>query len=188
MNDAGYTLVETLLALVMLSLAVAGLSMGLQVFGERQLRTAAAVTRLQDLRMAQAALEDILDLHAPFRSDLPAELSGEATRFHFACAAPEPCEVSTAYRDERWGLKVTDGRGSERRLPLHLASPAEFRFVGERRTLAVWPDPAAGAREGLRAVALVEVGPTGETPVLTAHVWREQPADCVFDTVLRDCR
>jgi hypothetical protein len=189
MNDAGYTLAEALVALMMISLAIGGLSVGIGVLAGAEGRTADTIARADAAHLAQAALERALQPQGAFRSRDGGRLTGAASGFSYACGEDRPCRVDLASDAKRppkgVALSLTDA-GGVRHLALRQAGPAHFVYQGEGTTLDAWP-PTDGARQALRAILLVRDGAADE-PLLAARLWAQQPARCDFDVVMQDCR
>lgn len=188
MGDAGYTLAETLLGLAILSLAIGGLSTGVQVLGDWQAATASTISHLQNVNAAQLRLDDLAAEHGPFRSDVAGEFIGNAKRFVFSCGGAEPCQVSQVQRGAIWDLEVLDERGAIQRFRLGLKAPAEFSYRGQSNSASQWPDPAVQGRAHLVSISLVAKGAGADVPILATRIWTEHPTDCGFDTALQDCR
>lgn len=187
MTDAGYTLTETLAALAVLGMAVGALSLGAQVVGSLQLSTGKAVKQLQSGRMAQGRLEALLARGAPFGSQAPDQLSGDAAAFHFSCGETAPCTVQVVTTGSAYQLKVADGATPSSAVVLPLAGDAHLIYLGSKGPSAVWP-PSAPDRQALRSVAVLQTTSEGDVTVVEAKVWAEQPAQCAFDPVAQACR
>jgi prepilin-type N-terminal cleavage/methylation domain-containing protein len=187
MTDAGYTLTETLAALAVLGMAVGGLSLGAQVIGPLQLSTSKVVRQLQSARSTQQKLEQLLAQGAPFSSQLPDQLSGDAAGFHFACGGPAPCTAQIVAGDKGDQLKIGSGPASTNAVSLPLAGPAHFVYRGSKGPGDVWP-PSDPARQALKSITLLRTTKQGDVTVIEAKVWAEQRAQCDFDSVMQDCR
>jgi hypothetical protein len=187
MNDAGYTLTETLAAMSVIALSIGGLSLAMQPISGLELATGATVKRVQTARAAQAWIERRLGAHAPYRAHEPARLAGDASGFHFDCGAGAPCAVSLVSDDQGLRIRASEGSGQPVEFPLPTGDPARFVYRGAGEPTPVWP-PADTGRQALRAVSLLQGdGETGLT-LFTARIWVEQPAACGFDPVMQDCR
>lgn len=181
--SAGYTLSETLAAMAVLGLGIGGFSLGMQVIGGQQLAVSGEVAGLQAARAARFALEQALADGAPFRAYQPAQLTGDAAGFRFACGAAA-CEARLA----DGAMELSRDGEKARRYRLPSTAPARFVYRGAAGSVGgAWPSAAAG-REALRSVSLVQDGADGEAVVFDARVWAEQPRACTFDSVLGDCR
>jgi len=168
-NDHGYTLAEMLAALVMIGLAVGGLTMGVRVIGHGEAQVARATTEGGSLRTLQAALNALLDNAGPFRTKDNATFRGAGAAFSFPCNAPKPCGA-----DGNAARFKTAGSG-----PLH------FEFVGSQSRNQNWPPPPP-ISDVLRSVVLVR--DNDGAAIASTRIWREQPADCAFDPISGDCR
>jgi len=186
-SEAGYTLTETLAAMAVIGLAVGGFSLGMQALGAQQAAVGATVMKAQEVRAAQAWLERRLAEHAPYRSHEPGRLSGGADGFRFDCAAAAPCAVEVAADARGRRLQVFKGEGEtvSFRLPGEEATRFVYRGAGELATS--WP-PAAGPRQALRSISLLQGEGARERAVFETRIRAEQPLDCQFDAVMQDCR
>lgn len=185
MSEAGYTLSETLAAMAVISLAIGGLSQGLQVLGPLQRSTSATVFQTQAAQQVQDRIERLLAVNAPFASADPAHFSGDANGFQFECAAPQICKVEVTVDQEPAKLRVFDGR-TALEVPLPASGAAHFLYRGSRAVQGLWPD--AAGNQTLKSVALVQSTKGGDVAVLEAKVWSEQSLHCAFDPISQDCR
>lgn len=185
MNDAGYTLVETLVALVMIGLAIGGLTVGVGVIAGAQARASHALATASATQAAQAALERALQPQGAFRAHDGGRLTGGATGFAYDCGEAKPCRVEVNSDAQGLSLAMNDAAGA-RRIALRQSGPAHFVYQGSAATLDAWP-PRGPLRQSLRSVLLVRDG-EADHPLLTARLWAEQPGVCDFDVVMQDCR
>jgi prepilin-type N-terminal cleavage/methylation domain-containing protein len=125
MSEDGYTLVEMLVALAMVSFAISGLSLGVQVLTKWQTATNDLATNVKDMRRAQSSFERLVEGWGPFRSDHPETLTGDPTGFRFACGQASPCAAGLDDRGGKLVLTLDDGHGGLQALPLDRAGPAE---------------------------------------------------------------
>lgn len=183
MNDAGYTLVETLTAMAVLALAIGGLSAGLQVLARQQSGVGRVVGDSQAMRNAQAGLDRLFEGRGPYRSHQPQQFSGDARGFTFDCGQAQACSAALVEEGGGVSMAIRDG-GAAGRLPLRVPGPARFTYQGARGVSETWPP--AGPRQALRVVAVVRE-PDSATLIKT-RLWIEQPLRCDFDVVLQDCR
>jgi len=187
MNDAGYTLAETLAALAVIGLSIGGLSLAAQVIAPLQLSTGKTVRLLESTRAAGVSLERLLARGAPFGSQQPGQLSGDANGFQFQCGGTAPCSAQIVASGTATQLKVANGSGAPAVIALSLTSPAHFQYRGSSAQSDTWP-PTGPARQALRSVSLLQTTPQGDAAVLQAKVWPEEPAQCDFDPILQACR
>lgn len=182
MNDGGYTLVETMAALLVLALAVGGLAGGVKVLSDRQLRVAATTTDLTARQRAQAALARLLAGEGPFGAHQPQRFAGRADAFAFACGEAEAC--GARLEAGATGVKMIvrrQGRDVAYRLPA--AGAARFLYEGRLGASEAWP-PERPERQELRAILVAD----GDAVLLRGRLWLEQPVTCDFDPVLEGCR
>lgn len=183
MEDAGYTLVEVLVALMVLALAVGGLTAGIHVLSQRQQRIAAVAVETQGLRRAQAALDRFFEGQGPFGAHQPERFAGDVDSFTFECGATALCAAELSAAGEGARLRLAGASGATT-YALRSPAPARFVYEGARDVGQVWP-PAGQGRQTLRGIAVV--GATGAV-LLKTRLWLEQPVACDFDSILQDCR
>lgn len=187
MSDAGYTLTETLAAMVVIGLGVGGFSLGMQTLGAQQGVVGGVVLKTQDTRAAEAWLERRLSEHAPYRATDGDRFSGDAEGFRFDCGAAQRCSAELVTNEGRQTLRLSRGDGGQQTFQLPAREPARLVYFGAVAAQAAWP-PAGGERESLRAISLLQgVGPD-QRPVLAVRLRPEQPLDCQYDPVIKDCR
>lgn len=185
MNDHGYTLAEMLAALVMIGLAVGGLTMGVRVIGHGEAQVARATTEGGSLRTLQAALNALLDNAGPFRTKDNATFRGAGAAFSFPCNAPKPCGAALTQSGEETVLQVRRADGNAARFKTAGSGPLHFEFVGSQSRNQNWPPPPP-ISDVLRSVVLVR--DNDGAAIASTRIWREQPADCAFDPISGDCR
>lgn len=179
MNQDGYTLTEMLAALLMIGLAVVGLAQAVRLLGSAQATVSDRLREAQALRAAEGNLSAMLSEGGPYRSS-DRTFAGDSASMTFACDAPAPCSAALKGAGGDTELRLRQGE-SERAF---LIPAPDARFVYESDTSSqIWPPN--GPRQVLRAVHLVSAS---EEPVFTSRVWAEQPAECAFDSISRDCR
>lgn len=183
MSDDGYTLVETLAALAMIGLALGGLAVSVGVLGKGQRDTNEMVADLQASRQAESLLSDALQRGAPFRSADAGSLVGDANSMVFACGEAEPCRAGLRTGAKGLSLHLETAERT-RDLPLRQAGPAHFQYGGVESIGELWP-PVGFGRQALQGVSLNRAD---GAPILSVRLWVEQPEQCVFDTVIQDCR
>ncbi|WP_332773879.1 prepilin-type N-terminal cleavage/methylation domain-containing protein [Phenylobacterium sp.] len=174
MNDAGYTLVEMLVALVLVGLVMTGAATGARVVTQTEARITNGRAVLAGLRgfereaLAGLAGADLADPRL-------GPVSGDGGRFAFPCGVREQC-VWTLVRGE---ARLRKG-GAERVVALRgLAAPGLRYIDGAGASHAAWP--ADGGV--LAAVALVD----GERSAAILQVHSAQPASCNFDMATGGC-
>jgi prepilin-type N-terminal cleavage/methylation domain-containing protein len=185
MNDAGYTLIEVLAAMVMIGLAVAGLLGAVQVMGQQQWRAAGTMADNESQRRAAYRLEDLLGRSAPFRSADPSGLSGDGSGFVYDCGGPAPCRITLGTAALGSTITATDRAGGVEALPLRRPGPSTLLYQGRHGASPAWP-PSGGVADTLRAVMVMDPG--DPTPIVVARVWPEEPRTCQFDVISQDCR
>jgi len=187
MNDAGYTLTETLAALLVVGMAIGGLSLGLQVLGPLQLSTSRIVSQERQVRASEQSLEKFLALGAPFSSQDPDALKGDGQGFRFVCGQVAPCTAQILSDDKLTQLKISRLGPTPSSSLVTLSGAARFAYRSATTTSDVWP-PATPDAQTLRAVVLFQMTSRGEAPSLQAKVWSEERPNCAFDPIAQDCR
>jgi prepilin-type N-terminal cleavage/methylation domain-containing protein len=183
MSDAGYTLIETLTALVILALAIGGLSAGIQVLARQQATVGRIVAHTQALRAAQAGLDRLFERRGPFRSTDGQRFVGSDVRLEFDCGRPSRCVAQLVQGTAGPALRIEDG--APRTYALRTVGAAHFVYQGALDASPSWP-PERLDRQPLRAVSVVRDG-SGDT-LVKSRLWVEEPVRCEFDVVMQDCR
>lgn len=177
-NTDGYTLAETLVALLILGLAMGGLMQASLLLGHLQQNAQRNLNTFEAGRRLQQEFSVLFADYGPFPSSSRI-LEGAAEGFQFACGT------------SLCGARLTDGR-------LELRAPAasqvelggrfagHFEYVGDAGASDDWPGDGR-AEQRLQAVQLVDGG-HGDVPIATARVWKQEAPGCVFDTIAKDCR
>lgn len=183
MNDEGYTLVEMLAALLIIGLAVGGLSQAMRVIGLTQSATARAISEERERQTIDRRLETLLDHRGPFISDETDDAAGRQDEFTFDCGKASPCGVrlSTAGKDERVAI------GSATPTVLAKTDDLGLIYGGDLGSSETWP-PASSQRQTLHWLAVVSGSRDQLSPVAVARLWREEAPDCVFDLISQACR
>jgi prepilin-type N-terminal cleavage/methylation domain-containing protein len=185
-GQSGYTLVETLAALMLVSVTVAGLSAGVQVLLRQQAIVNAATSQTRAAHQAQSAFDQMLNRYAPYRTQEPEHFSGGDQALRLSCGEASDCTLTLSAAPGAVRLNVS-ASGGQRGWSLHAQGRTHFRYDGTLDTDETWP-PASGRAQALRSVAVVEETPSGPTTLLKAKVWAEEPLMCAFDSVQQDCR
>ena len=187
MSEGGYTLAETLAALLIIGLAFGGLTEGVQVIGLVQSATARTTADISSRWAAQDAMNQLLNRRGPFRSDDPKTFIGGATRFSFDCGESRACGAGITTAGGVTRLVVDDTAGDATAIPLPQVSSASFSYGDAINLNENWP-PAPGERRLLKSVFLMGQSPTGAVPLVATRIWREHEAGCRFDPIAEDCR
>jgi len=183
MSEDGYTLAEMLAALLMIGLAMAGLTQAMRVLGLFQGSTTRLEGQQRAIRIAELDLANLMDGQGPFRSTEPT-FRGDPTAFQFDCGRPKPCGARLEVETSAVRIVTSNDRGDEQAALLPDGADGHFIYVGDKAALNRWPP--AGERQTLKAINLVQG--SGQAPLLTARLWVEQGADCAFDAIAQDCR
>ncbi len=185
MRDAGYTLVEVLVALMMIGLTVSGLMGAMRVIGLYQSSATGALHKAQRGRQAEAALAGLLQNQGPFSAD-EGGFTGDSHGFSFDCHEAVLCAARMAEGPHGGAQLVLSDEGHVRALDLADSASAHFLYVGQGGVADQWPRPDA-VKDRLRAISLWSAAGDGR-PVATVRLWREQAQTCVFDPISRQCR
>jgi hypothetical protein len=191
MSQDGYTLAETLAALMIIGLAIGGLTEGMRTLGLIQASAGHAMADGRALRGAHEALGRLLDGQGPFTTGDPRGFSGAAQRFSFDCAASQSCAAALSPTPTGEMLSVTGPSGAADSVILRGVSSARFSFEGSASVGPVWPPATPDGTvqsQTLRAVTVIGAGPAGEAPITRARIWAEQPSTCAFDIIGQICR
>lgn len=188
MTDAGYTLTETLAALLVVGLGISSFMLGVQVIAGQQVAVGSTLTRLQSARATQTWIESRLEEGGPYESHQPERLTGDAVSFKFTCGAEATCVVRLEDADGGRRIEAQDGRGQTTVFRLAGRGSPHFTYRGEDTSTDRWPPERGEQREALREVALLELEGGVDRPLFAARVWVEQPVACAFDPILQGCR
>lgn len=186
MTEDGYTLAETLAALMVLGLAIGGVGACAHLLGRWQASISEVAENVQAVRAAQVALERLLNDNTPFRAHMPDDFTGDAKAFRFRCGAAE-CSVRISAGEGGEAVEIAEDGKRIQVMPLSPLEPAQFFYRSRQGNLDRWP-PQGPERQELQAVSLIQDADGQSTPVLEIRTWREQPASCHFDPVMQDCR
>jgi hypothetical protein len=131
-------------------------------------------------------LGQLLDGAGPFRSDNTSGLIGAAKGLRFECGEVQPCGAMVAEAPSGVQLLIQTGGRTEAE-PLPGYRDAWFSYIDARATYAIWP-LGAGERQLLRSIVLIGQTGSGDAPIATVRLWREQEPGCRFDPIAQDCR
>jgi len=184
MNDHGYTLTEMLVALVMVGLAMSGMSLAARsvAHAERRVRGQHDVG-LQLDRLRNSVGADLIDNGPyPTADQGHATLRGDNRSARFDCQAAR-CELALEGAPGRQAAVVADGKAhptfSLAGLP---ALALSYVSALDGRLTDAWPP--ADRSDRLAAIVLTNLA----TPVLVLPTPVQQPPNCVFDASLHRCR
>jgi hypothetical protein len=187
MSDDGYTLSDTLAALLIIGLAMSGAAAGLHVMARQQAATEATVFEASGAQRARLALNQMLAGQGPFRTKDAGAFMGTPSGFSFVCASHKPCAATIEGAPPNTVLALREGGVRLKTVKVSKMGALSFAYVGSRASSEVWPPAATGAQT-LRQIALLATGPAGVIPIAHVDLWSEHPLDCAFDVVSQDCR
>jgi prepilin-type N-terminal cleavage/methylation domain-containing protein len=186
MNQDGFTLAETLAALVIIGLAVGGLVGGMNLLGRVQTKAVANAAQTDNGTQLESAFTLFLERAGPFRSDDAHGLQGDSGRFSYACGH-RACTAKLDRKNGQMILALSGRNGSVRSIDLG-AGAYVFDYQDELGQEADWPPPDQGEPRTLRAIGIVKPRLGEVLPVAEARIFAEQPATCAFDSISRTCR
>jgi len=180
LSDDGYTLVEMMAAVAIISLAMVGLAEGLHVIGASQARTSDAIRHGARMREADQRLEALLSNAGPFARDNTSRFAGTSDAFSFNCG-PSRCAASLSPLPAGIALRIDAPDGPSE--TIITARQARFEYEGVRRSGAHWPSDDPRPDRLARLSLLADDG-----PVASVRLWTQQPRRCEFDPVILACR
>jgi len=183
MNNQGYTLVEMLVALVMVGLAAGGLSLAARHVAETERRVRGQHDVGLQLDRLRNVVSPTLANSGPFSGDHAGatNLEGDPSQLRFRCEGGT-CGLGLSGPVRRQSVSVTDANG-RRDFPFTGLGPLSWRYLSARdgRQAPVWPPRDRDDR--LAAIELVN----GQWPILVLRTPVQQPGACVFDAASHDC-
>jgi len=190
-SQNGYTLAETMAALVMIGLAIGGLGQATFLIGRLNRAAGADIAAGQRLGAAQRALDGLLSHAGPFHPDDDAGFSGQARSLAFPCGDGGICGAELAPGRDQTALIVRrKGRAVAAR-PLGAVPNIRFVYRDAAGAHDTWPAGESlvdGAKLTLETVSVVSGrGDPGE-PLAVSRLWARQAAACQFDAIAGDCR
>ena len=184
MNDHGYTLSEALTALVMLGLALGGVTQAVHVMSGNSIRLERDRMRWESLAAVRELFGRLPGNLGPFVSETdPARggFSGDERSMRFACAYGGVCHVETELKAGVATL-VVDINGHRSFARLRPAGSLRLQYVSANDGVvsSIWP-----VRPGIRlgAVELED----GGTPLAVLQLENAQAATCAFNIQIGTC-
>lgn len=191
MSRDGYTLAETMAALVMIGLAIGGLGQATFLIGRLNRATGVDIAAGRRLGAAQRALDGLLTQAGPFHPDDEAGFSGQARSFAFPCGDDGICGAELVLgRDQTTLVVRRKGRAVAAR-PLGVVPDIRFVYrdaVGAHETWPAGEPLVDGAKLTLDAVSVVSGRGDPGQPLAVSRLWAQQAAACQFDAIAGDCR
>jgi hypothetical protein len=189
--QAGYTLAETLAALLVVGLAVGGLMQAAAVIERMQGASARTAADSRALGAVGKALAQTVDGPGLYRQG-PGGLAGDATGFSLDCGRAAPCAATVEANGGVLQVSFSQGDGRRRALPLRGLKSVAFVYEDAAGAQSRWPPVDAGAmasaRPALKAVSLVATTADGPLPLARVRVWADQAPGCAFDPIIQACR
>ncbi len=182
MSDAGYTLAEMLVALVIVGATAGAMTEGAVSLARIQGAAAASLSRGRVQARVQQSFAAFLRDRGPFRSGPDGDLlRGDGAGLDFGCGA-STCHVGLNGSGSSQWLALDDGQGGRARFALPGGGDTRFVYGDGETLLAAWPPKEEGRL--LRTVSIL----SDAGPVAVAELALQQPADCQFDPIVRACR
>lgn len=169
-NDEGYTLAEMLGALMIVGLAVGGMTGGAFTLGLLQRQGAIRAARAEQANVVSNGLDLLLRGQGPFSSAGGVKLEGDRGGFHFTCAGGGACSMVVETKAEVATLSFT-AQGVTRTVALGAMPPPMLEYLGSKTAGDHWPPDNPTDWQRLRAIRLVEPG--SHAPLVSARVWIE---------------
>jgi prepilin-type N-terminal cleavage/methylation domain-containing protein len=161
--DAGFTLTEMLVALLIISLSMAGLLAAVKLVSRYDQRLVAARNEARDVKTFAANLETQLLTRQPIEDN---RIDGDGKTLGY------PCDASIQRGVHDCHLSVPQG---------------ELSFISQGETLNSWPIQNLKPGETRRLEAVIWRSAAGKTLAIV-KLPVEQGADCQFDMISRTCR
>jgi prepilin-type N-terminal cleavage/methylation domain-containing protein len=189
LSEKGYTLAETLVALMVVGIAMAGLARGVTVLNSLQKGASSSVGRQWDLRRAREGLTALLEAQGPFLTgeSSSADFNGTARDFKFLCGGALRCGASLTNSDSGMRLQMHGPSGAAVIADIPGVSRAAFAYGSDRSFGPDWPTTSDKPR-ALRWIFVGEDTDKGLKPLFSVPIAVDQAADCQFDTITRTCR
>jgi prepilin-type N-terminal cleavage/methylation domain-containing protein len=184
MNDEGYTLVEMLVALAIISLAFGGLVESGRLVGRLQSNALHSAHELASDATASRALRDVLQDAGPFLSDGVGGFVGDASRFSFDCGAAARCGARIELG--RRGVRLVTFEDNRVLAQAAVPDAAAFRYIDDVGDATAWPLPDRKVSP-LRDIALFG-DRNGRDALASIKLPADEPLGCVFDVVSQICR
>jgi prepilin-type N-terminal cleavage/methylation domain-containing protein len=183
MNDHGYTLVEMLVALVMVGLATGGLSLAARHVAETERRVRGQHDIVLQLDRLRNAARPKLASGGPFtgRAASTAVLEGDASQLHFSCDA-KPCGLTLSGPLHRQTASFAEASG-HRDFPLYGLGTLGWRYLSAQDGRQTQEWPPSDREDRLAAIVLVN----GQSPIMVLRTPVQQSSACMFDVASHDC-
>jgi prepilin-type N-terminal cleavage/methylation domain-containing protein len=177
MTEDGYTLVEMLVAMLIIGLAIGGVTESTRVLALIQNRATRMSDAATSTHAAEESLAALFARQGPFRSDVPTSLVGQPRRLTFPCQG-RIC--GAALRDVADGsaLDLNLSGARVRHVMLTGLRALTFNYVDAKSTGQAWPPANPSDWRLLRAVSISSNAAGDPIPLAMARLWIEQPAAC----------
>jgi hypothetical protein len=176
-KDDGSTLAEMLAALVVISLAIGGLSEGVYVIARHQTAASSLLDHATRTLTVQSELDRLMQTVSA------SELEGDANGFALACAAARTCSAAVTPQGD--GLKFKNAF-DEVTLDTPARGKLRFGYLTDDGIQGSWPPAIPFAQ--LRGVAIFDGSQLDGLPLAYAPIREQEAVKCEFDAISGDCR
>lgn len=177
MSDDGYTLVEMLVAMLIIGLAIGGVAESTRVLGLIQSRTVHSADAAMSTHAAEAALDALFNDHGPFPSDVATGLAGQPRRLTFPCQGGV-CRAAIRDVPQGSALDLNLPHGAAKQVLLTSLRRLSFNYVDAKGTGAMWPPVNPKDWRLLRAVSITDGTGSANPPLALTRLWLEQEPGC----------
>jgi general secretion pathway protein J len=206
----GFTLIEVLVALALMSLIATLLIESLRLAGHTWQKVTRAVANTEEIARAQGFLRERMSTMFPpapargmqaasqtlvgggstleFSSESPGAVNGAITRYRLQLSSDRPAALEIAYRaDASANVGMSGGGGWSHEVLVAGASSVSVDFWEDGRWGSQWNDPTHLPRL-IRIDVGFEASDRRRWPPLYVETRVDTRASCVFDVVGRRCR
>ncbi len=176
-KDEGYTLIEVLVALMILGLALTGLGEAVRLVGRIEQRSGKLAKSEQERRALSNGLAGLFQNAGPISSAGGAPFQGSASQMIFACGQAR-CEAQlNAGSTPTLQLSSSAGAARPRAFALAAKGAARFEYLGSRTSGDHWPPDNPSDWQRLRAVQIIAPSGAGQAPapdvLASVKIWTE---------------
>ncbi len=168
MDDRGYTLAEMLVALMIVGLALGGMTGGMIAVSRLQKQGAGHASSAERAAALANGLDQLIRGKGPFSSSGKVDLVGNRDGFRFDCAEGPWCSAELG-ADKSGEVLQVNTLHEVRDVRLPKRETAGFEYIGSKTTGDHWPPDNPTDWQRLKAIALV--GPGGASPLASVHLW-----------------
>ena len=176
-GEEGYTLIEVLVALMILGLALTGFGEAVRVVGRIEQRSGKLAKAEQERRALSNGLAGLFQNTGPISSAGGTPFQGSASGLVFSCGQGQ-CEADIAAGPTPT-LRLSNSADGAHTRTFALASktPVRFEYLGSNMSSDHWPPDNPSDWQRLRAVQIIGVKTSGKTPepevLASVKIWTE---------------